>query len=202
MAQTMPKKQLNKVPIITLILVCLSILATTSPNLSELFMLDREAIEAGEMWRLLVFPFVHFGLVHLSYNMIALCVTGWIVERQSRFHYAFLITLTAPILGGWLMATEPDMALYGGMSALIFSIMFYGALVGIECAGPWKQAYSLIVILLPAKVIWEFFQKASLLPYGEHQQFVVMPSSHAAGLAMGLIFYTLIRKTLCTSTKT
>ena len=184
---------MSKVPIISLILVGLSIPATTLSNFSAVFVLDREAVLSGELWRLLMFPFVHFGVGHLAYNMIALGVAGWVVERQSRFRFCLLITLTAPILGVWLIATEPDMAFYGGMSAMVFSILFYGALVERERTGTWKQVYTLIVIFLPAKVMWEFFLKSSLLPYGEHQFFVVMPSSHAVGLAMGLIFYAFLR---------
>lgn len=189
MAQALPANLRHKIPIISITLVCLSILVTTSSNLTSLFVLDRGAVVAGDWWRLFVFPFVHFGPVHLIYNMLALGVAGWIVERWSRFRFVLLIFLAAPVIGSWLIAYEPGMALYGGMSAIVFSMTIYGALAGRERIGLSKHMCTLITIFLPVKVMWEFHREASILPYGEYDYFVVMPSSHAVGIAIGLIFY-------------
>ena len=49
--------------------------------LTELLMLDKPGLAAGEWWRLLTPTLVHGGLMHLALNMFALWIAGSFVER-------------------------------------------------------------------------------------------------------------------------
>ncbi|MSQ55825.1 MAG: rhomboid family intramembrane serine protease [Betaproteobacteria bacterium] len=81
----------------------------------------------GEPWRLLMYMFLHFGVVHLAFNMWALWDAGRLVERLYG-NGAFLgIYLFAGICGGlaslWWNAPR---AVSAGASGAIFGV--YGAL--------------------------------------------------------------------------
>ncbi len=81
----------------------------------------------GEPWRLLAYMFLHFGVVHLAFNMWALWDAGRLVERLYG-NGAFLgIYLFAGICGGlaslWWSAPR---AVSAGASGAVFGV--YGAL--------------------------------------------------------------------------
>jgi membrane associated rhomboid family serine protease len=76
----------DPVPFVTIgiiVVTCLvSFVALTGDGyLTDLLMLDKPALAAGEWWRLLTPTLVHGGLMHLALNMFALWIAGSFVER-------------------------------------------------------------------------------------------------------------------------
>jgi membrane associated rhomboid family serine protease len=53
----------------------------------------------GEWWRLFTSVFIHFGIAHLVFNMIALVMFGPLVERLYGSVHYLLIYLSAGIAG-------------------------------------------------------------------------------------------------------
>lgn len=51
--------------LLTLFIVSLAITAYSFPQISSLFVYDRQAILGGELWRILTAPLVHFSASHL-----------------------------------------------------------------------------------------------------------------------------------------
>ncbi len=83
----------------------------------------------GEWWRLITSMFMHFGAVHLAFNMWALYQAGNLVERlQGRWLYA--VTYLASGVGGGLLSIDwhGDKIWSAGASGAIFGV--YGALIG------------------------------------------------------------------------
>lgn len=86
------------------------------------------ATQDGEWWRLGSAMFLHFGLLHLGFNMWALWDAGQWVERMVG-HTRFLLIYFAAGLAGNLMSLvmHQGLAVSGGASGAIFGI--YGALL-------------------------------------------------------------------------
>jgi GlpG protein len=91
---------------------------------------DLGDIVHGEVWRLVTPIFMHFGLVHLLFNMWALAFLGSMIEyaRGTRT-LAFLILVSAVVsnLGEylWEMNTLGYVGLFGGMSGVAYALFGY-----------------------------------------------------------------------------
>jgi len=83
----------------------------------------------GESWRLLSALFVHIGILHLAYNMIAFMYVAPTVERMLG-NAGFLLTYLVAGIGGslWALLYNP-LQLHAGASGSIFGI--YGALLAL-----------------------------------------------------------------------
>lgn len=88
-------------------------------------------IYEGQYWRFLSAMFMHFGILHLTNNMVMLGASGTIVEKALG-HFKFFITyifagLCGSMLSFVLMLNNQDFAVSAGASGAIFGLV--GALV-------------------------------------------------------------------------
>ena len=86
------------------------------------------ATQDGQWWRLLTALFIHFGVVHLAFNMWALWDVGRLVEQlYGRWRFALLYGLSG-LLGNLVsLVLHGNQAVSGGASGAIFAL--YGALL-------------------------------------------------------------------------
>lgn len=80
---------------------------------------------SGQLWRLVTPIFVHFGLLHILFNMLWLKQLGTMVEqRQSPRFLALFVLATAviPNTAQYLVSGNP---LFGGMSGVVFALLGY-----------------------------------------------------------------------------
>ena len=96
------------------------------------------ATQDGEWWRLGSAMFIHFGLLHLTFNMWALWDGGRLVERMYG-HVRFIVLYLASGLAGNLLSlvVQGNEAVSGGASGAIFGV--YGALL----ACLWRERRNL-----------------------------------------------------------
>lgn len=122
-------------PIVTLALVAVSV-ALFVPSLaagggidgasSELIArlaLFGPAVAAGEWWRLVTSGFLHFGLIHLGFNMVLLYQLGSMLEPalgRVRFAALYATALLAGSFGALLL--QPD-ARTAGASGAVYGLM-------------------------------------------------------------------------------
>jgi GlpG protein len=86
----------------------------------------RDVLTHGELWRLLTPIFVHFGILHLVFNMWWLRDLGVMVERAlGRWKLASLVVVIAVVsnLVENLLAAPGSIA--GGMSGVVFGLLSY-----------------------------------------------------------------------------
>jgi rhomboid protease GluP len=82
----------------------------------------------GEWWRLATAMFLHFGILHLLMNMVALWDSGRLVERLFGPLRFLAIYLASGLMGNLVsLIVHGDRAVSGGASGAIFGI--YGALL-------------------------------------------------------------------------
>ncbi len=79
--------------------------------------------QGGEWWRIITSGFLHYGAIHLAFNMYALWILGPTFER-SLGSLRFALTYLASLLGGAFGAllVSPD-ALTAGASGAIFGLL-------------------------------------------------------------------------------
>jgi len=118
-----------------------------SAPLFEQWGLSPTAVAGGELWRLFTSGFLHFGLIHLAFNMIALWVIGRDLEQvlgQARFLVVYFVSL----LGGSLVVFlfENPGSVTAGASGAVFGLMGGLAVVLLRLRrSPWP---ALSIILL------------------------------------------------------
>lgn len=81
------------------------------------------AIAGGQYWRLLTAAFLHFGLLHLVFNMMALYSLGALTERLFG-RWPFLVLYLGAAITGSLASVyfKPDGAISAGASGAIFGL--------------------------------------------------------------------------------
>ena len=89
-----------------------------------------EDIVHGEVWRLVTPIFLHFGFIHLLFNMWALASLGSLIEyRRGTATLALLVLLSAMVsnLGEYLYEVNffDQARLFGGMSGVVYALFGY-----------------------------------------------------------------------------
>ncbi len=146
-------------------------------------------IRRGEVWRLITPIFLHGGIIHLFFNMVAMRVLGERVEmRKGTWRFA-LIALVAAVGGdvGQFFATGGG---FGGMSGVVFALAGYLWIKGHVDPGDglslddrsvrWMIGWFLLGIIAPMTATAGTPHDA--FPYN------MANVAHGVGLASGMLF--------------
>ena len=83
-----------------------------------------DAVREGQVWRLVTPIFIHFGLLHILFNMLMLMQLGPPVENRFGSWKMLLMVLAMAVLSnvGQYLASGPT---FGGMSGVIYGLFGY-----------------------------------------------------------------------------
>jgi GlpG protein len=127
----------NRFPVVTVTLIAISVAVTLLSNLGEsarviVPLLISEPgqplfanVARGEVWRLATPMFVHFGLLHIIFNMMWLWDLGRLIElvRGALFLGTFVaVTGVLSNLAQYLITQNPG---FGGMSGVVYALLGY-----------------------------------------------------------------------------
>lgn len=139
------------------------------------------ATEDGQWWRLGTALFLHFGLLHLGVNLLALVEAGRFVERLLGSGRFLLLYFGAGVAGNLLsLAVQGNHAVSGGASGAIFGL--WGALLVLL----WRMRHQLD----PAEFRWLFWGAAVFVVVNIAFGFFVTGidnGAHLGGLCSGLL---------------
>src|SRR3990172_2165968 len=120
-----------------------------------LFGLDKQAVAAGESYRLVTVVFVHAGFIHLASNMYALYLVGPLVEGlygHTPFLAFYLLTAIAASTASYVLVPQDAVgasgAIFGLFGVLFVVLRVHRPLLGRAARGLASQVGALIVLNL------------------------------------------------------
>ena len=82
-------------------------------------------IESGQYWRLLTPMFLHFGLLHIVFNLLWVWEVGRRIELVNGSLVLLLVTLVSSLLANFMQYYLYGPSFFGGMSGVVFGFLGY-----------------------------------------------------------------------------
>jgi rhomboid family GlyGly-CTERM serine protease len=163
-----------------------AVLVFCLPQLSALLVYDRQAILAGQLWRLATAPLVHFSVSHLCWDGVVFAAAGWAVEAAGYRGFRLLCALAAVIPGLFFLGAVPELGRYGGLSGLATGAVAYLCFcrMGARSKGSW--IWLAILALMSLKILVETTTAGPLFVQTGSTPFRVLPAAHLIGLGTAL----------------
>ena len=124
-----------------------TVAAIGGDGVTELLRYDRDAVGAGQIWRLLSGHIVHLGWAHFWMNAAGL-VLVWLLVGDRFGPAAWLLAAAVIVavidLGFWFL--YPELAWYVGASGLLHGLLVAGAIAGYRDA-PAETAVILVLLI-------------------------------------------------------
>ncbi|WP_435017279.1 rhomboid family intramembrane serine protease [Tundrisphaera sp. TA3] len=144
-------------------------------------------IEHGQFWRVLTPIFIHFGPIHLIFNMLALIALGERVESRKGWQKMAIIAVVAAVLGNIGQFFESGGS-FGGMSGVLFALAGYLWAKGHAdpedgLALPPNAAFMMI-----AWFLFGIISKIDVSPDAPMPTVSFANVCHGVGLAVGIAF--------------
>ncbi len=160
-----------------------------APGAAAWLQMDREAIAAGQWWRLLTCHLVHWNDEHAWWDVAVFAVLGGLCEARGRRTCAMCLALSGSAIGLGVWLLLPDLDTYRGASG-IDSALFGLLLVALlREGGPWpawRGACMVGVVLgFAAKVAWEAASGQTIFVDSNAAGMIPVPMVHALGGAIG-----------------
>lgn len=141
---------------------------------------DRGAIADGEWWRFISGHLIHSDSQHLFWDVAALVVIGWMLERRRPAIFAWGLLAGLLAVNTWLWFGMPELERYCGLSGVLHSILL------LLLATLWRETRSPLVItmvaLITCKIFLELWTAEALLT---NTAWPGVPIVHLAGLIGG-----------------
>ena len=183
-------KRFGPFPPLTVALIVLSVLISLASNLGSSirvllpFFIASSGnsgladIEAGEIWRLLTPIFIHFGVLHLLFNMMWLWDLGRLIEIKRGlivFGGFVLLTGAGANLAQYLITGSPY---FGGMSGVVYGLLGY---VWMQARYNPRSGYVLHKPIVVMMLVWYVLCWTGLLG-------PIANWAHTGGLIIGVIW--------------
>lgn len=144
--------------------------------------LSRAGLLRGMLWQPVTSPFLHFGIMHLLFNMLALAFLGVDVERRLGKGRYLLFSAACALGGsaGFLLLGTPR-AIAVGYSGVIFGIMAATAVF-------WPNRMILMFYFFPMKMKWAMalMMVAAIFLMADPGGAGVAHAAHLGGAVVGL----------------
>ncbi len=137
--------------------VALALLATLLALFGEpaarVLRYQRDAILAGQWWRVISGNLVHLGWPHLALNLAGLLLVWLLFHRSLGARDWLIVTLVSAIaVGGGLMLFDPGLEWYVGLSGVLHGLFAAGLLAALMAG---NRADWFVLMLFIAKLAWE-----------------------------------------------
>ncbi len=149
-----------------------------------------ETLSSGQWWRLITPIFLHFGWMHLVFNLMWTWVLGEVIERQQGSLRLLLLVLFAALVSNSAQFLINGSSQFGGLSGVVYAYLGYTWL--------WDRRHPQAQLgLTPGLVlfmlIWMLF---GMTPWSASVGINMANEAHLGGLLAGMAFALLPWKTL------
>lgn len=170
-----------KLPTTTLSIAAVALVAYAWPACSDVLVYERQAILAGDLWRLGTAVFVHFSGSHLLWDLLVFCAAGWVIEARDYSGFAMVCGIAAIFPGIFLLVAAPELTRYGGLSGVATAAAAYLCLCKLAGADRARIVWLFILVLLCLKTVVETVSQMPLFVLSTNVTIHVLPSVHAIG---------------------
>lgn len=165
-----------------------------TPGWREALVYRRDAVAAGELWRLWTGHLVHFGWPHFFADTGLLLILGIFLEEKHRVFSWTALLLMPLFVSACLFWLDPAMTRYGGLSALDLGLLLY-----LVCQG-WRRDWTdwfwpAVLVIYAGEIAFEILQGGTgggLIRFDE-PGIKVATSAHLAAAAYALVAFALAR---------
>jgi rhomboid family GlyGly-CTERM serine protease len=112
------------------VVVLIAVVIQLFPGLRPVLIYDRAELAGGAFWRAWTGHVVHFGWPHLVVDAGLLAILGWAGERRHPAFTRWGLLLMPPFVSAAIYWFDPEMARYGGLSAVNLGLLLYVAAQG------------------------------------------------------------------------
>jgi len=184
-------KKLLKTHYQPLTLILISLLVAASGDMVQHAMrFDRDAINAGQWWRLITANLAHLGWSHTALNVVGLAlIWGLLWQSFSAKSWAIISLTSALAVTLGLYYLNPSLHWYVGLSGLLHGL-FVAGVIGSLRSGDKRDLILLIAIV--AKLAWEQFS-GPMPGTAEMAGGPVIVDSHLYGAIGGFVIAFLIK---------
>lgn len=174
-----------RVPLLLFVVPAMLVaLASASP---DRLVLERDALAAGEAWRLWTGHWVHFSVSHLLWNLIVLVVAGTWLERVrpgGLWRHALIAT---PFISLAILAAEPGLQSYGGLSALATGVVVLLALQQGLSARTGRWLWAGVLTLVALKSVGDLLHLGPAFARYDEATVRTSTTAHAAGVIVAAL---------------
>jgi rhomboid family GlyGly-CTERM serine protease len=190
----------NRFPYVSLVLTAMALLIHVYHPLRPHLLYTRTALAHGDFWRLISCHWVHLNTDHLWWSALTFFVLGSFCEIMNRAKYLTTVGISAVFIPTAIWFVMPHLNVYGGLSGLDCAL--YSLLIVLFIRREWSAQkwswiiiYTIMLVLLPAKIIYEMTSGLTIFVSNLHADMVPVPLSHLVGGVVGLSIGILIRDT-------
>jgi membrane associated rhomboid family serine protease len=134
-------------PLVTKVIIGLNVVvyvlmaatANSHDSIESRFVLVKHLVDEGEWYRMITSGFVHFGLIHIGFNMVLLYRFGDALERalgKWKFTFLYFAALIGGSFGALLLSPN---AATGGASGAVFGLMGATAIAMRQRGVGWQE---------------------------------------------------------------
>jgi len=189
-----PQTWSRRVPWIFLTAAVVALVIQLNPAWRAVLLYDRVGLAAGEVWRAWTGHFVHFGWPHFLADTGLWLILGWLIEARHPVFSRVTLAVMPVFISAVLYWFDPEMARYGGLSAVNLGLLLYLALQG------WQRNWAdwfwpAVLVIYVGEVIFEIVQggRGGGLIRFDDPAIRVATSAHLASAGYALLAWSFAR---------
>lgn len=173
-----------------LLIVSLTIVPVGIANDELVFGALSTTISSGQVWRLLSPAFLHFGWMHLIFNLMWVWYFGRQIERLQGSRIMLLLLVVAGV-GANLAQYATGTVLFGGMSGVVYALLGHVWLMSRRVPESGFFVPTMLVVFMLGWMVFTMTDAAESVGFGN-----VANEAHLGGLLVGLAsgWYTSSRR--------
>ncbi len=177
---------------LTLLIVGISIIVYSIPQLSDFLVYDRQKILNGEFWRLVTAPFVHFSISHIFWDSLVFGIAGLAINASGFRNFWLVCSSSIIIISLFYLMALPELGRYGGLSGLATAAVAYFCLCSAVTTRKNRMIWLLLLLFMIVKIAIETTMGNPIFAQIAKAPYRVLPSAHILGFlcALGTIIWT------------